>query len=910
MSNPINISSGDKSVDLSVVPYIRASEVQFSSFAMKPGAQAFFYFDETNVTPFVQKPSVIVTSNTVSDFNNGDILYSPTSRAVAAVIGTSFGTTTNTIYISENIISLNVAQRGADTLTSTSYSEGDLVYQASGSTTDTITFLATVSYWNVSSNTLAVVPEVGTINLVSKALSTMKSGFLCNVNSVVVGARFPVNSQITNQTNTSLSLLVNSYKHYSGIVPSANANTDTISLLNASSDMVGNVFYITSGAGIYQSATIISNTANTIKLSTSLSVGAAGNSRYSIGNQYVDSEGVICGIFNIPELSTVRFLTGERIFSITDRPTYGDSDAEMTAKARYVASGYLNFTENFGTPTVTTTENTTQTEIVNQPTPSFRSDFRDYRIDPIAQTFFTPQPKSAKTNYGIFVSSVDLWFKSKPTGSSPRFPVELRIVETENGFPTEKVVARKVLRAFRVKVSSQPSGDLSSSNATKTNFKFNNPVYLKPSTEYALVVISESPEYSVWISELGMMDVTDPLNLRRISEQPYSGSFFRSQNASLWTPFQNQDLMFVINKAVFDTTADAVVTFNTRTTRNPILIDEVMLHSADISFPSTSISYRFNSTFLKSGSYDPTGDILTPDKKLNYSMDLKTSSTINANRRRVILPSNGDSTQLTVTMRTSDPDVSPFFNLERLSGVAYSNYVNSGGIYPDDISITSRPGTHLNSSNITITFSSPDIAGGTTATANVLPSGLVSGNIVSINMTSYGSGYSRSPNIVITEPGVATNATAIVAGEDYAFGGNAYARYVTRKITLAEGFDAGDLRVYLNCVRPSGTQILVYYKVLSSSDPDAFGDKRWVQMTPVQDLKSPDQLTLVELEYAPAVDSSTRKATGYLTYEENGVTYPLGGKFKNFAVKVVLLAQDPSVVPVVKGFRALAVPGG
>ena len=909
MTNPINISSGDRSVDISVVPYIRASEVQFNSFAMKPGAQAYFYFDETNVTAFVQKPSQLVTSNTVSSLRNGDILYSPTSRAVATVVGTSFGTTSNTVYINENILSLNVSQRGADTLTSTSYVRGDLVYQASGNTVDTITFLGSVSYWNVTSGTLAVTPESGTVNVVSKTLSTLRSAFRCNADSVVSGVRFPVNSIVANESNSSASFLSSSYAHYSGVVASANANTNTIHISGPTASMVGNVFYITSGSGINQSATIVSNTSNTVTLSTSLAVAAEGNTRYSVGDQYVDSQGVICGTFNIPELSSVRFLTGERIFSITNRPTYGDSDAEMTAKAKYVASGHLNLTEDFGTPTVTTTENTTQNEIINQPTPSFRFNFRDFRIDPIAQTFFTPSPKSTKTNYGIFVSSVDLWFKSKPSSDSPQFPVELRIVKTENGFPTEKVIARKVVRATDVKISSQPIGELSSSNSTKTNFRFDSPVYLKPSSEYALVIISESPEYEVWISELGQIDITDTINQRRISEQPYSGSFFRSQNASLWTPFQNQDLMFAINKAVFDTAADAVVSFNVKPGRTPIYIDEIMLHSADIDFPSTQISYKFNSTFLD-GSFDVTGDLLTPDKKLNYSKDLRTSSSLNVNRRRVIRPSNSDSAILTVTMRTSDSDVSPIFNSERLSSVVYANFVNNGGIYPNNISITSRPGTHLNAANITVTFSSPDVSGGTTATANVLPAGLVTGNVVSLNMLSYGSGYTRSPTILITEPTATTNATAIVSGEDYAFGGNASGRYVTRKITLAEGFDAGDLRVYLNCIRPTGTEVLVYYKVLSASDSDTFGDKRWVQMTPVQYLKSPDQLTPVEIEYAPAIDSSTKKATGYLTYEENGVSYPLGGKFKHFAIKVSFFAQDASVVPVVRGMRALAVPAG
>ena len=38
-----------------------------------------------------------------------------------------------------------------------------------------------------------------------------------------------------------------------------------------------------------------------------------------------------------------------------------------------------------------------------------------------------------------------------------------------------------------------------------------------------------------------------------ISQQPYLGSLFKSQNASTWEPSQWEDLKFVINKDVFET---------------------------------------------------------------------------------------------------------------------------------------------------------------------------------------------------------------------------------------------------------------------------------------------------------------------------------------------------------------------
>jgi hypothetical protein len=37
---------------------------------------------------------------------------------------------------------------------------------------------------------------------------------------------------------------------------------------------------------------------------------------------------------------------------------------------------------------------------------------------------------------------------------------------------------------------------------------------------------------------------------------------------------------------------------------------------------------------------------------------------------------------------------------------------------------------------------------------------------------------------------------------------------------------------------------------------------------------------------------------------------PLGGTFKQFAVKIRLTAEDPTVVPSVESLKVIAVPGG
>ena len=88
------------------------------------------------------------------------------------------------------------------------------------------------------------------------------------------------------------------------------------------------------------------------------------------------------------------------------------------------------------------------------------------------------------------------------------------------------------------------------SGATATNFKFDSPVYLTQGNEYAIVVASNSPEYKVWISRLGELDIG---GTRAIASQPHLGSLFKSQNASTWTASQFEDLKFTMKRCQFTT---------------------------------------------------------------------------------------------------------------------------------------------------------------------------------------------------------------------------------------------------------------------------------------------------------------------------------------------------------------------
>ena len=158
--------------------------------------------------------------------------------------------------------------------------------------------------------------------------------------------------------------------------------------------------------------------------------------------------------------------------------------------------------------------------------------------DPLAQSFrVTEYP-------GIFMTSVDMFFFTK----SKNIPVEVRLVHVENGYPTTRSIASKVL---------EPSQVNTSDNGTvPTNFKFDFPVYL-PAGEYAFVILASTQEYQAWICRVGEDDILtkDLPELAKvvISKQPSTGSLFKSQNASTWTASQLEDLKYKAYKAKFIT---------------------------------------------------------------------------------------------------------------------------------------------------------------------------------------------------------------------------------------------------------------------------------------------------------------------------------------------------------------------
>jgi len=153
-------------------------------------------------------------------------------------------------------------------------------------------------------------------------------------------------------------------------------------------------------------------------------------------------------------------------------------------------------------------------------------------------------------------------------------------------------------------------------------------------------------------------------------------------------------------------------------------------------------------------------------------------------------------------------------------------------------------------------------------------------------------------------------------------GGNSKVRYITRTVTLADGQDAEDLRVYLTAYKPTSSDILVYYKILSADDSDTFGDTRWIPMdldtgqgfsSATLYSSNEDRNNFIELTYKVPTYSATsgspykfgaNSATGVIEYRNTAKARFTG--FKYFAIKIVLVNSSSTNPPRVKDLRAIA----
>ena len=179
-----------------------------------------------------------------------------------------------------------------------------------------------------------------------------------------------------------------------------------------------------------------------------------------------------------------------------------------------------------------------------------------FHRDPLAQSFTTDAS-------GVFLTSLDVWFYTK----DEKLPVFLEVRQMQLGIPTRNVLEYSEVKLDPDQVTLVPDTGASAGNDTyKTTFNFKSPVFCSPNTEFCVVLLSESDSYEVFLARMG----SKTLNFKALglgqnsqhSKQWGAGSLFKSQNGSIWTPTQEEDLTFRLKRAKFTATSGTVYMHN------------------------------------------------------------------------------------------------------------------------------------------------------------------------------------------------------------------------------------------------------------------------------------------------------------------------------------------------------------
>jgi hypothetical protein len=913
--------------DVSLNPYIRGQQIEFTATGLLHNANVNCYFDGVNVSNRVRqtnKLTLIASANSyfrtgeVFGYNVGDD-FKPVAKIINAyyqntditIITDRYGNTSTTSLI-------NKWGTGAKIYVCDLLWDSDAEIYSNGKTITKNYDLATLQF-DTDGNFVSVNNTADIINV------EKRSGKVMNLISPTV---FEISKSYDTQLDDIRSK--SQYDWWNIIGPTFDY---TLNRTGA---------YLSSNNTIHICCNTSIITTNTIIGSIYTAKPEYSDNPENTGNLKTDETGSISGVFFLPPDT---FHTGEKVFRIDNRIAENEGTETTFSQATFFATSlntkvqHLNFApdissaRNVFTRTETISTSTTVTSITSE-TESIK-----IKNDPVCQSFIF---YSDEYPNGLFLKSIRVCFRNKPTDHYE--PVTLSILGTLNGYPNGETLPHSIVTKTpdQVKISDSPNIYDSS---TYTEFEFSIPVYIKPDTMYAYMLKTNSNEYFVYTAKLGdypLVSSVQPeagnygilITPPKISATPYIGELFLSQNSITWGADQNQDMTFGIKRCEFDTSQTAQIQYvipiglpqrrfgeetlkykdnAVQETANTNLYTYITnwdfethafnVSTTDLTFEKAPIRYSYRSTLLD-GTKDTYESYIIPGKYGTANIDdiilddgkgerllISDSSSLLAN----------SSFSLYARLSSSDSKISPILSDVGLTTYAVKYKINNMELSNTNFVIINGGTGYSANPIITINSSGEGAGSGAVVYANV-----VGGIIKTVDVITGGSGYANTANVTIVDTSVPTsNAQILIIGETSNLGGTGLCKYVTKPVTLAAGFDAGDLRVYYTAYRPLGTNIHVYYKVLNRNDTQTFFDCNWQLMTTISGSTqyAKKRGDLYEYVAAPGVNGTASNKIVYTS--SGGSTY---SNFYQFAIKIVLTTDDKTIVPYLIDMRTIALP--
>lgn len=498
----------------------------------------------------------------------------------------------------------------------------------------------------------------------------------------------------------------------------------------------------------------------------------------NIGDPIVTNQlGTALGWLYIPSTDGIyKFLVGEILLTFSDSAT-GVENSKYISEATFYNHG-LNIvdTEIAGTISLRSTEKIKTSPLGN----TLEVNTTQLRLDPLAQTFLVD---AVKYPLGIYCTGVTLFVYEK----DPTYPLAVELRQVINGTPS----TTEVLSGSFAILESADIGtfDTVSGKAPATNFTFQHPIYLRPG-EWAFCVMTKSARYSLLSAKNGD---------GKTVKTPFAGRLFKAQNTGAWVGDDNEDLTFVLRKAVFETGTIVIEAKAVSVKDTAIEYNRLRLLSTAVEFADTaSVKYRIKTTAAGS-------------REASEYQEIQPGVNADLTGRQEITQDGDVNLQIEITSKSKD--ISPMLDKQLLHAQVFKTFIEE---YSEEVSASELKPT----------------------------------------------------------------------------GGMAAARYISKPVTLAEGFDSTGLEVKIDISRQVGTDAEVFCRVLARTDgsvSNGIYDKYWIKMP----LVSPDVKTF----------SGTEEIFSTETYRimepDLGYTVTTGSivaKYEEFGVyqiKVVFYSNNP-----------------
>lgn len=573
-----------------------------------------------------------------------------------------------------------------------------------------------------------------------------------------------------------------------------------------------------------------------------------------------DISGKVSGYYIIPNNSSLRFRTGERLFQLLDDAQGREDESTTTAEASYTARGTLNVRQR----TILSTKYV-------QP-PRIRISWRD----PLAQSFLIDQEG------GNFITSIDVWFNTK----DQNVPVTLEIREMDNGYPSQTLVpgATKTLDPVDVNLSADGR-----SNVTK--FTFDRPIYLQEGMEYCFVLMANSTKYNVWISRMGERVFG---STRTVAKQPFVGVMFKSQNNSTWTAAQNDDIKFNIYRAKFDTTKTATVKLvndvvdAVNVEYNPILVKDTLTQGTVKCFnhglyagSRVLIEGAVGGLGVADASLNKVHTVISTPSADEFVIDVTDAATsdgyiggddlmVHKNYQYDVFVPNVNDLLITGTEIE--------YKLETTTGKSFGGSETAYQVNVEQDVIENNQNFDL--ADPMVVMSTDDETANRAGAKSLTVTATMKSTKDNISPVIDTDGLTATlVNNRINDP---TNrgANPELLDETSAVGGNAMARYFTKP----NGLDiaANSLKIFLDVSKQPGTDVKMFYKIAQSESDVLEAD--WIPVDPETEALETDSGEFTEQQYA--LDDI--------------------GSFTHYMIKVVMLSDSSSYIPMCDNLRAIA----